>query len=161
MISTDQLAALPVYYHTTIAESDLDAMGHLNVRRYVAFFDDAGWAFYAAIGMTPEYFRAAQAGGFSLEMHIRYLAEVHLGETIAVRIRLLARTVKRMHFIGFMVNETTGALASTLEQVDSHADLAARRTSPFPAEIAAKLDAVLAEHQHLDWDAPVCGVMKA
>jgi acyl-CoA thioester hydrolase len=61
----------------------------------------------------------------------------------------------------FMVNETRGTLASTFECVNSFADLTARRTTPFPPEIGAKIDVLLTQHQALDWDAPVCGVVGA
>jgi acyl-CoA thioester hydrolase len=61
----------------------------------------------------------------------------------------------------FMVNQTRGTLASTFECVNSFADLTERRTEPFPTEIAAKIDAMLAQHQALDWVAPACGVMGA
>jgi acyl-CoA thioester hydrolase len=60
----------------------------------------------------------------------------------------------------FMVNESKGNLAATLETLGSHADIKARRTSPYPPHIAARMDAILAEHQALDWAAPVCGVIR-
>ena len=61
----------------------------------------------------------------------------------------------------FMVNETRGTLASIFECVNSFADLTVRRTAPYPDEIAARIDTLLAKHRALDWAAPVCGVMSA
>ncbi len=75
--------------------------------------------------------------------------------------RVLGRSAKRIHYMMFMVNETRGTLASTFECVNSFADLTVRRTALYPPEIAAKIDALLAQHQALHWDAPVCGVMGA
>jgi hypothetical protein len=48
-------------------------------------------------------------------------------------------------------------VAQALQVTD--ADLDARRTAPLPAEFAAQLDRVIAEHSRLAWPAPVCGVM--
>ncbi|OFW13680.1 MAG: hypothetical protein A3H27_11435 [Acidobacteria bacterium RIFCSPLOWO2_02_FULL_59_13] len=64
-----------------------------------------------------------------------------------------------MHYIFFMVNETRGVVSSTFECVHAYADLVARRTAPFPPHIAAKLDALIAEHDRLAWPAPTSGPM--
>jgi len=80
---------------------------------------------------------------------------------VVVRARLLARTPKRLHYLMFMVNETRGNLSSIFECVHAHADLQARRTAPYPPELAARLDAILAEHAQIAWPAPVCGSMSA
>jgi hypothetical protein len=66
-----------------------------------------------------------------------------------------------MHGMWFIVNETRNQLSNTFEFVTSHADLNARRTSPFPEHFAAQIDALIAEHATLKWDAPVCGIMGA
>lgn len=161
MTSLDQLAALPVCHRATIPPEYQDAMGHMNVRWYMALFDEAGWRLFDSFGMDAEYYQQAQGGGFALKHFIHYLAEVHIGETVALRARVLGRSAKRVHFMLFMVNETRGVLAATLEGLGSHADMRLRRTAPYPPHIAAAIDALLAEHSALDWDAPVCGVISA
>ncbi|WP_420644795.1 acyl-CoA thioesterase [Candidatus Leptofilum sp.] len=159
MIDIAQIQQLACFHRATIPEAYLDVMGHMNIRHYMGLFDDAAWGFFAAFGMDEAYYHSANSGAFALEQHIRYLAEVHVGETVAIHTRVNGRSVKRIHFIHFMLNETTGKLAATLEVVGSHANLATRRTSPFPDHIAARLDQLLAEHNQLDWQAPLCGVM--
>jgi acyl-CoA thioester hydrolase len=154
-----QVEQLPLFNRRTIPNAYLDAMGHMNVRHYIGLFDDATWHFFATFGMNQAYYDEAQAGAFALEQHIHYLAEVHAGELISIRSRLINRTAKRIHFMHFMINESTEKLAATLEVVGSHANLAQRRTSPFPAHIAAQIDEVLTANQALTWDAPICGVM--
>jgi acyl-CoA thioester hydrolase len=134
-------------------------MGHMNVRYYLALFDEASWAFFHSFGMTEAYYKANHAGGFALEHHIRYISEVRLGETVHIHARLLQRNAKRIHFMYFMVNQDKGVLSATLESVASHADLKLRRTSPYPPEISAQLDAMIAEHSSVGWDAPVNGHM--
>lgn len=157
--TVEQAQALPCYHRETIPAAYLDAMGHMNVQFYMALFDAAGWAFFAALGMTDEYYRTQHAGGFALKQHIIYVAEVREGDTVAVHTRAINRSEKRVHFLHFIVNETRHNVAATLEGVGSHADLRARRTSPYPPHIAANLDALITEHQTLDWDAPLCGVL--
>ena len=59
----------------------------------------------------------------------------------------------------FMANETRGVLSSIFECVHAHADLSVRRTAPFPAQAAARIDAYIAAHRALAWPAPVSGTM--
>lgn len=159
MVTLDQVQQLDCFYQTEIEMSQIDVMGHLNVRHYVGIFDESTFAFFSAFGMDQAYYDSGNNGAFALEMHIRYLAEVRLGETVSVYSRFLGRTAKRIHFMHFMVNETRPNIAATLESVGSHANTAVRRTSPFPDHIARNIDQILVAHQKLTWDAPICGVM--
>jgi acyl-CoA thioester hydrolase len=79
---------------------------------------------------------------------------------VAVRSRLLDRSEKRLHYMHFMVNETTGALAATQEAMGTHADLTRRRSAPWPPDITANLDALIAEHNVLPWEAPLSGAVQ-
>ncbi len=158
-IPLEQVAALAPVYRAEIPPEYEDEDGHMNIRWYLAVFDDAGYPFAAGLGLTPDYHEQHGTGGFDLEHHIHYLNEVLVGDTVAVYVRLLDRSAKRIHYMMFMVNETRGTLASIFECVNSFADLTVRRTAPYPDEIAAHIDALLAEHSALDWDAPICGVM--
>ena len=83
------------------------------------------------------------------------------GEEIAVYIRLVGYSAKRLHYIMFLVNATRGKLAATLECINAFADLRVRRTAEWPAEVAAKLAEAVAADRQLDWDAPLCGAMRA
>ncbi len=160
MIAIEHLEGLPLYHRETIPVTYLDVMGHVNVRWYMALFDAATWAYFADFGLETAYYKRAHAGAFALQHFIRYLAEVHVNETVTIRTRTLGRSAKRIHFMHFMINETTSQLAATLEALGSHADLQARRTSPFPAFIAEQLDILTTEQSQLGWDAPICGVIR-
>lgn len=159
MIPIADLEALPLFHRQTIPPDYLDAMGHMNVQWYMAIYDRAAWQFFAWLGMTDEYYRQEKAGAFALKQFIEYRAEVHAGQTVAIRSRILGLSAKRLHMMHFMINETAGVLASTLEVLGSHADLVKRRTSPFPPHIAANIEANLAQHRQLAWPAPVCGII--
>ena len=159
-LSPTQIHQLPCFHRATIPEAYLDVMGHMNIRHYMGLFDEAAWGFFHAFGMTEAFILNSSSAAFALEHHVRYLAEVHLGETVAIHTRVNGRTAKRIHFMHFMLNETTGKLAATLEVIASHANRDTRRTSPFPAEIASQIDQFVAEHSQLDWVAPLCGVMR-
>lgn len=154
------MTALPAIYRAVVPPEYQDENGHMNVRGYMAIFDDAGYPFVASLGLTPEYHQQHDTGGFDLEHHLHYLNEVHIGDEVAIYIRVLGRSAKRVHYMMFMVNQTRGTLAATFECVNSFADISQRRTAPYPPEIASRIDALLVDHRALNWDAPVCGVMK-
>lgn len=159
-VALSQLKQLPCLYRITIGQEHLDVMGHMNVRHYLAIFDEAAWCFFATFGLDEAYYASGEGGGFSLQQSVNYLAECRVGDVVTVRARMLGRSLKRSHFMLFMINESRSLVAATLETLVSHADLKIRRTSPYPAHIAAQIDAILAKHQLLEWEAPVCGVIR-
>lgn len=158
-LSPDQLATLPVIYRGSIPPTFEDRNGHMNVRWYLTLYDEAGDAMYLELGLSPESLAESRMGGFDLEHHIWYLAEVLIGETVTIRMRFVGRSAKLMHYMMFMVNETRGVVSSMFECVHAHADLKLRRTAPFPAHVAEKIDQFLAQHVALPWSAPTSGAM--
>src|SRR5271165_3973864 len=66
-LSLDQLASLPVVYRAVIPPAYEDRQGHMNMRWYLALYDEAGDAMYPMLGLTADYFAASGAGGFELE----------------------------------------------------------------------------------------------
>lgn len=154
------LNSLPITYRAFIPESYLDGMGHMNVMWYTHLFSQAMGGIFGEIGLTHAYFKANGAGSFALEGHFRYLREVRAGANVTVRTRLAGRSAKRFHIVHFLVIDEGGALAATGEFVGTHIDMNVRRSSPFPDAIASAYDRILAEHSALDWEPPLCGVMK-
>jgi acyl-CoA thioester hydrolase len=161
IIPLDKVVALePACLRVTIPESYRDANEHMNMRWYVAIFDDAGDALYARLGITPEYHRQHGTGTFDLEHHTRFLSEVVPGDRVAVYVRLVGHSAKRFHYLMFMVNETRGKLAAIFECINAFADLRVRKTVEFPPEIATKIQASVSTDAQLDWQPPVCGAMR-
>jgi len=151
----------PPCLRTTVPESYRDSNGHMNVRWYVAIFDDASDVLHDDMGLTQDYHRAHGSGTFDLEHHIQYLAEVLPGEQVAVYVRYIAGSEKRLHYVMFLVNETRGKLAATLECLNAFADLTIRRTAPWPAQAAAKIAEGVGISEKLDWDAPISGAIQS
>jgi len=159
LVPIDRLVMLSLYHRETIPQSYLDAMGHMNVRWYMALFDTSVWKFFTAHGLDENYYVQKQMGVFALKHFIQYFAEVKAGETVAMRIRMLGRTEKRFHFMNFMINETTGKLSAILEVLGTHADLKLRKAVAMPQDITQKFDAQIKTDQQLGWEAPVSGVI--
>jgi len=149
---------LPVTGEAVVLDDWIDAMGHMNVMWYTHLFSLGVWSLFQKIGMTREYFLENNTGSFALEQHFRYLAEIRVGERVTLRTRLLGRSSRRLHFMGFLIKEEQGVLAATSEGVTAHVDMSSRRTSPLPSQITDLYDALLNEHLGLNWPAPVNGI---
>ena len=145
----------------TVPEQYRDSNGHMNVRWYIALFDDASDELHDWMGVTPAYHAAHGTGTMDLEYHVNFIAEVLPGEDVVVYVRLVGYSAKRLHYVMFLVNATRGKLAATLECINAFADLKVRRTAAWPAEVAEKLAAAVAADGQLDWAAPLSGAMKA
>ena len=155
------LALDPPSLRITVPDTWADSNGHMNMRWYVALFDDAGDELHERCGLTPEFHRVHRSGTVDLEHHTHFLNEVMPGDSVAVYSRLVERSAKRLHYLMFLVNERKGKLAAIFECMNAFLDLEVRRTAPFPPEIAAKIDAWLERDREFDWPPPVSGAMQA
>lgn len=159
MPTVAQVLGLPTLLEQVIPPEWQDLNGHVNVRHYLELYDAASWPTLARLGLDARAFIEQRQGIFDLEHHLWYLDELHVGETVSVHWRFVARSAKRFHGVMFVVNRTRERLASVFEYVSTGADLAARRSAPLPAAFAAQLDELIAADAALDWPAPTCGVI--
>ena len=131
LIPLEKITALePVCLRLSIPDAYRDANGHMNMRWYLAIFDDAGEVLHERLGLTPEYHRERRTGTVDLE-----------------------------HLM-FMVNESRGRLASIFECINAFMNAVERKTATFPFEIAERIAEEVATGASLDWLPPVCGAMR-
>ena len=159
MPTVDEVQRLPLLRELVVPPEYEDFNGHLRVTYHLGIHDDAAFPFFALMGIEERYVAEQRQGVVDLEHHLRYLAEVHAGERVAVHTRFLARSPKTVHSLWFLVNSSRGQIANTLEAVSAHFDLDERRVTPFPDDVGAALDRIIAEHRTLGWAAPLCGFM--
>jgi acyl-CoA thioester hydrolase len=150
----------PPCLHLTVPDSYEDRNGHMNMRWYSGIFDEAGDVLHERLGLTPEFHAPRGSGTFDLEHHIHFLREVLIGDRTAVYARIVAASAQRVHYLLFMVNETRACVAAVFECLNAFADLRARRTAPFPPEIAAKIRPLIAAEAARDWPPPLSGAIQ-
>lgn len=161
MPTLQDLDDLPSLLERTIPAEWEDLNGHVNVRHYLELYDQAGWPMMRWLGIEERHFRDERRGFFDLEHHIWYLAEMHVGDTVTLHARFLARSTKRFHGTMFIANRSRACVASAFEYVSTAADLVARRSAPLPTDVAVHLDDLIASHSRLVWPAPLCGSISA
>jgi acyl-CoA thioesterase FadM len=107
-----------------------------------------------------QFRRASGTGTMDLEHHIWFINLVMADSQICIYARMVARSAKMIHYLMFMINESTGKVAAHFECVNALVDLQARKTAPYPAEILTRIDAMLAEQSRLAWAPPISGAMR-
>lgn len=137
---------LPVTYRGTVAEWHCDHMGHMNVMHYVGKFDEATWNLFNLVGITPRYIRDSGMGTAAVQQNIAYRRELMAGEVLYVRTRLVEIRDRVIRFVHEMIQTETGEIAAVCELTGVHLDRTARKSVPFPPNILARGQAMVAAH---------------
>jgi acyl-CoA thioester hydrolase len=122
----------------TVHEWQRDHMGHINVRAYMEFLEEACWQFYAMLGMTPSLLRSGVIHLAAVQQNIGYRKELYPGDTIAVRSSVIEMREKVLRFRHELVNTESGELCCDCEFTVVCLNPQTRRSQPFPDFVAAK-----------------------
>lgn len=152
----EQLAALPAYTEQPVPIAFEDANGHLNVRHYTGIASEGLDESLVEIGI-PQNWPASGHACFSAEHHLTYIAELRTGDKMSARVRLLGRSERAVHALVYLLDDSHQRLSFVMEEVFLHIDMETRRTAPWPDDVAATLDARIAEDAKLDWEPDVSG----
>ena len=145
-------------HEVAVGEEWVDYNGHLTESAYLLIFGDSSDAFFRFFGVAEDY-RAAGRSLYTAETHLHNLREVRLGEQLRLTLQVLGVDRKRLH-IAHEMYSGAGALAATAEQMLLHVDTRAGKVTPFPAEIAGRLQQIRAAHAALPVPSYVGHVMR-
>ncbi|KAA1425300.1 thioesterase [Mumia zhuanghuii] len=145
VLRAEDMAGIDPILTLTVPPEFEDENGHVNIRHYFDLHARASDPAFEAFGIDDAYREERRLSVFSIEHRIRYLDEVLVGHDVAVYVRMLARSAKIVHGIQLLFDTTTGSLANTLEFVEGHVSLEQRRTVPWADDVAARLDATIAD----------------
>jgi len=155
----DQVRELPLQLRIEVPAAWQDRNGHVGVKHVQSLFAEGAWRVLEEVGVDGAWFRQHKRSQFDLEHHLFYRAEMRAGETISTYNRVLGRSSRTFHGMYFVVNDSSGQLAATLEYVTAGIDLGRRGIASFPEDLATGLDRLVEKHRALDWAVPVCGMM--
>jgi acyl-CoA thioester hydrolase len=151
-LAIEQLALLPAPFKASVMQIEpgwIDYNGHLNMAYYNVMFDRAIDELWLQLGIGPQYMKARGGSTFTAECHVRYLREIHLGNPAQVSILLVAADEKRLHTFKELRHATEGWLSATSENMTIHMDMTARKTAPFPPDVAERVQALAAAHRRV------------
>ncbi|MEM7464185.1 MAG: carnitine 3-dehydrogenase [Pseudomonadota bacterium] len=135
---------LPVTGHRQIPVSWTDYNGHMNEAHFLEASAEATDRFLEMIGAGPDYVTTGRSY-FTVENHVRYLAELHAGENLKITTQVLAGAGKKLHLF-HNLSGADGRLSATVETLLLHVDLDTRRSCDPDAEIAEVLGQFATAH---------------
>jgi len=143
--------AEPLLIHEGRVSPDwIDYNGHMRDGYYGVVCSDATDKLMDYLGIDEAYRERTGNTAYTLEMKIRFVAELSEGEPFHITAQMLGSDSKRYHVYLRMLRAESGALAATHESVMLHVDQAAGpAAAPFPAEIAERVAALTAAHKDL------------
>jgi acyl-CoA thioester hydrolase len=118
-----------------------DHFGHMNVRHYAPFFDDAVYHLWTAVGL-PYATMLADHGVHTVtaEAKTGFLRELTAGDLIAIDGAVARLGTRSCTFHLRMRHADTGALHATCDVVEVVFDPAARRSAAMPDAMRARLE---------------------
>ena len=132
----------------TVPPDWTDYNNHMNEAKYLQAFCDATDAFMRVIGADADYI----AGGlsyFTVETHIRHLAEIAAGEPFAIDTQVLEGRGKKMHLFHEMRHGEDGRVLATGEHMLLHVSLRTRATCEPGPGVKEKLEKIAELHAAL------------
>jgi acyl-CoA thioester hydrolase len=135
-------------YRTEVPESWLDYNGHMHDASYLVALSDANEELFEALGLSVDYRKTTGASFYTVEYHIRYLAECSLGDVLTATTTLVNADAKRMHFYTELATQAAGIVA-TGESLYLHVDPAGGGVRAMPEEEHRRVQEVLAAHAEL------------
>ncbi len=127
----------------------IDHNGHLNDAWYCVLFSRAIDVFMDTLGVDDAYRERTGHSIYTLEMHVRYLREVGVGQPVRITAQLLESDDKKVRVFLRMFHGDDGALLATSEQLLLHVDRSGPKSAPFPPSVAESVAVMQAAHASL------------
>ena len=143
-----------VTYEGGVESAWVDGDGVFRPVMAVFPFQDVAQRWFEYLGVGTAYSAVADCAIFALEAHMTFAPQclLRVGDGLRVVSQLLGYRHNRLHFFHVMTGQRAGfdaeAVAS-FEAVSVHVDRTQRRTTPFPPDRLAHIEAVWAAHKDL------------
>lgn len=155
----EQLVTLPAYAEQPVPMAFEDRNGHLNVRHYLGIGSEGLDESLAEVGIPQNWPLVSGLACLTAEHHVTYLHELKTGDPMSVRVRLVGRANCAAHALVFVLDDVNKRVACVFEEIFLCVQLDPRQTAPWPEDIAAKMDARVAEHTELPWAPATSGTL--
>lgn len=116
-----------------------DAYGHMNVRHYASFFDDAGWHMFAKAGTSLDELRAEGLGSVVASLTIDFHHELTAGRLVLVSGSFTRIGDKSFHYEMRLYDSESMTHCATQKTVEVCFDTRARRSARWPDGIRLKI----------------------
>lgn len=138
-------------YRTTVRHEWVDYNGHMNDAAFAGVFSEATDALLEWLGLGAPSREEHGYTVFTLETHIRYLAQAYEAQPLAVEVRLVDHDAKRLHVLMTLREVNEGTALATGELMLMGIDTTTERPAPFPDAVAGRVDELSRAHGYDEW----------
>ena len=124
-------------YRATVAPTDCDHLGHMNVQRYFAAVSDGMFGIMVHLRLGPEEIRKRKISFAVVHAETDFHRELHAGDVIALESTVLKVGEKSATFGHRLKNIATGDIAMSTEFKCVLLDLEKRQATSIPEDIRA------------------------
>ena len=117
-----------------------DHLGHMNVRHYASFFDDAGFHLWNRIGVPMSTMRETKICPVVAKIEINYIHELIAGDLLVIEGVFTRIGTKSLGHHMRMLNAETGTLCATQDTVEVFFNLETRQSAPMPNNFRETLE---------------------
>lgn len=145
----EALATIPyASYQSAVSPSWIDFNGHMNDAAYAQVLTDANELFLDALGLSVSY--REQTGGalYTVEIGLKFLAEVTADDTLSAHSILASHDTKRVRVHTTILKQGDVEVAKG-ESLYLHVDTRSGRVTAFPDDRARVLDDVQRAHDEV------------
>ncbi|HWI19607.1 MAG TPA: thioesterase family protein [Vicinamibacterales bacterium] len=122
-----------------VMPAQCDVYGHMNVRHYAAFFDDAGWHMFGRAGISLGDLHSRGLGSVVATLTIDFHHELKAGQLIVVT-GAFTRVGEKSYAYEMRIHEADSMThCATQKTVEVCFDTKARRSTPFPDDVRRKM----------------------
>jgi acyl-CoA thioester hydrolase len=126
---------------TVVLPAHCDGYGHMNVRHYAGFFDDAGWHMLAMAGISLSEIKARGLGTVMATLTIDFHQEIVAGQLALVRGAFTRVGTKSFAYELRLYESDSMKHCATEKAVEVCFNTRERRGIPLPEDMRRKLEA--------------------
>jgi acyl-CoA thioester hydrolase len=130
-------------YRNIVMPAQCDAYGHLNVRYYAAFFDDAGWHIPRMAGVSLDDIRAGGLGTVAATLTIDFLHELRVGQLLVIKGAVTRVGTKSFSHEMRLYEADSLTHCATQKTVEVCFDTKARKSVALPERFRTALQSLL------------------
>jgi len=116
-----------------------DAYGHMNVRHYAAFFDEAGWHVFGKAGVSLSDLRAKGLGSVVASLTIDFHHEMTAGQLTLVTGAFTRVGERSYHYEMRLYDADAMTHCATQKTVEVCFDTRARKSTALPDDVRTKI----------------------
>src|SRR4029434_2229180 len=116
-----------------------DVYGHMNVRHYAAFFDDAGWHILGAAGVSLNALRAKGLGSVVASLTIDFHHELTAGQLVLVTGAFTKVGQKSFQYELRLYESESMTHCDAQKTGEVCFDTTARASAPLPDEVRGRI----------------------